>query len=161
MAGPEPCRWIAVWDCYWEGVRYLQKGFSELASVFLLHKRFSTNVRVCPWHKGHQLLPRDAYAARYLQVRLICQKDGFEPSEKGGVGMAYRGHRSVWGETKIKSGYEGWFHAMVIEVGGSVVQTTENIKVRKVLNEMLTTYTSMIKCIVKETSGYPIWILIG
>lgn len=55
--------------------------------------------------------------------------------------MERQGRDGVWwasgvlgGGIKIKSGHEGWFHAMImIEVGGDVMETTEDVKTRKVL----------------------------
>jgi hypothetical protein len=58
-------------------------------------ERKDMNAHVCPWHMGHQLLLlSDARAARYLR-RLVWRRDDFESNGKGGVGMAYGGHRGV------------------------------------------------------------------
>jgi hypothetical protein len=63
---------------------------------------------------------------------VVWQRDDFEPSGKGGVGMVYRVHQGVWGGIRTTDGYEG-FYAM-IESGG--VQTTENMLMKTILDEI-------------------------
>jgi hypothetical protein len=73
---------------------------------------------------GPQPLLRDARAALYLR-RLVLQKDNFEPSGKGGVGMAYHGHQGAWGGKRTTDGYEGYYAMVMVESGG--IWTTESI----------------------------------
>jgi hypothetical protein len=84
--------WVKIWGRKWHQEELnIREGYKDM--------------RVSPWHMGRQLLLKDARVAQYLH-RLVWQRNNFEPSGKGGVGMAHRGYRGVWGGIKIKLGYE-------------------------------------------------------
>jgi hypothetical protein len=48
--------------------------------------------------------------------------------------MAYRVHQCVWGGIRTTDGYEGFYAMAMVESGG--VQTTENMLMKTVLNEV-------------------------
>jgi hypothetical protein len=66
-----------------------------------MNTRGEGNIRVCPWHMGHQQLLSDARAAQFVHY-LVRQRKYFESIGTGGVETAYRwGHAQIAKEIEV------------------------------------------------------------